>query len=78
MSPTPSSCSSCGAPIEWAVTEHGKRIPLDLEPTPTGNLVVVDGIARTLKPTGEGWTLRVSHFATCPNAGVHRRRRSRA
>lgn len=33
-------CRSCGAPIRWAVSEaSGKRIPLDLEPSDTGNIV---------------------------------------
>lgn len=31
-------CTSCGAPILWAVTETGKRIPVDREPVAGGNL----------------------------------------
>jgi hypothetical protein len=33
-------CASCKAPIVWAVTEHGKRMPVDAEPTITGNIVL--------------------------------------
>lgn len=69
-----SSCRSCGAPIEWARTPKGKRIPLDVEPRPDGNLAFVAGElvnAAGLPPEVER---RVSHFATCPNAAQHRRR----
>jgi hypothetical protein len=34
-------CRSCGAPIRWVVTEKGKRIPLDRDPQPDGNIVPV-------------------------------------
>lgn len=35
-------CRSCGLPIRWAYTSSAKRIPLDPDPVPGGNLVVVD------------------------------------
>lgn len=41
MARTPT-CSSCGAPVRWARTSSGKAIPLDAEPDPAGNLLVVD------------------------------------
>jgi hypothetical protein len=31
-----SACRSCDAPIRWATSEHGRKIPLDLEPYRTG------------------------------------------
>lgn len=73
-----SHCRSCGAPIEWAITVNGRRIPLDLEATPSGNLIVVDGTARPPRDDEDRpFLMRVSHFATCPTAGVHRRKRAR-
>lgn len=33
-------CDRCGAPITWALTEHGRRICLDIDPHPNGNVVV--------------------------------------
>jgi hypothetical protein len=68
-------CRSCDAPIEWAITTKGQRIPLDPEPGPGGNLVLVDGVAR--HPTlGEGvpYLQYTSHFATCPDAERFRRK----
>lgn len=77
-------CRSCGAPIGWCVTEAGKRIPLDAEPVPDGNMVVLaqfgnaPGLALPFDPAKhEGWTRWRSHFATCPNADKHRRPRAR-
>jgi hypothetical protein len=70
-------CKSCGAPIRWAKTEAGKRIPLDPEPRPNGNLLVQDGIAYVHEPgdaTDFDQQYYVSHFATCPNADSHRKR----
>jgi hypothetical protein len=68
-------CRSCDAPIDWAFTEKGKRIPLDRTTTSSmvANIVLdPDGTARVVAAgTGE----RISHFATCPNAGQHRRRK---
>ena len=67
-----SRCKSCGAPIEWALTVKGSRIPLDPGSTPDGNINVgPDGVAHVVEP-GQG--VRISHFATCPNARQHRRR----
>ena len=36
-----SRCRSCRALIIWCETEHGRRMPVDLERTPTGNVRVV-------------------------------------
>ena len=76
-----SNCKSCGAEIRWVRTPAGKMMPLDAKPTPEGNVVVVRGIgyAGTSKYTGDpnllpGEEFRyTSHFATCPQAGQHRR-----
>ena len=70
-----SSCSSCGAPIVWAVTPSGHRMPLDADPVPAGNLVFDGELARHAEldddPAGARW---VSHFATCPESDQWRRR----
>jgi len=69
-------CRTCNAPILWAVTEKGKRMPLDAEPTPGGNLIVVDGIARVPRIDDEVPFLQyLSHFTTCPQASQHRKPR---
>ena len=75
-----SACSSCGAPIRWAVSDKtGKRMPLDREPVVTGNVRVIDERAYVLNQhernvaNDQGVALYVNHFATCPNARKHRR-----
>jgi hypothetical protein len=81
-------CSSCGAKILWAITKNGKRMPLDAEPHPQGNIVIDDVLpppphtpsAAVLDghALGVAWAAKVpvhfSHFVTCPNAAKHRRR----
>lgn len=65
-------CRSCGAPIEWVVTEKGKRMPLDIERRDDGNVTVdPSGTARVV-PKGKG--SRVSHYATCADADRWRKR----
>ncbi len=75
-----SRCRSCQAEIIWAITEAGKRIPLDDEPaleTPAG-LFTLDsnwpgeGGPRAISAAA-GARLYRSHFATCPNADQHRK-----
>ncbi len=72
-------CNSCGAEIIWAHTASGKAIPLDAEPVPFGNLVVVPGAdgprALSVNIPGALGPRYVSHFATCPNANQHRKPR---
>ena len=77
-----SACRSCGAEIAWYVTVNHKRIPLDAEPSPDGNLIVEDSMEPhmamfTSAGPGEdlGTPRYTSHFATCPNAAQHRRPR---
>jgi len=76
-----SKCSSCSAPIVWANTATGKKMPLDAQPHPLGNLVMDE--AGNVGPP-DAWpgnlgtpdlTKRYrSHFATCPQADRHRKK----
>ncbi len=34
----PSRCRACGAVIVWALSEAGRRMPVDVEPAPGGSL----------------------------------------
>ena len=76
-----SACSSCSAPIRWAVTGAGARIPLDPDPVADGNLVIeVDTdppevrFVSKARPAPDGAARFVTHFATCPNAASHRKK----
>lgn len=79
-------CRSCRATIEWAVTANGKRMPVDVTPTPEGNVTTVPGgagpgtLLALVHPPGQlpfdaDEPRYTSHFATCPNADSHRRPR---
>lgn len=76
--PEQAKCRSCGADILWCRTEGGHLTPVNAEPDDTGNMVILDGIAKVVKdslfePMTEG-TRYKSHFATCPAAAKHRKR----
>lgn len=78
-----SALCGCGAPVRWVRTETtGALMPIDPDPTPTGNVVplTMDGgtiVARVLtdaelhRHQGPRY---VAHWTTCPNAGDYRRR----
>jgi hypothetical protein len=82
-----STCGSCGARIRWATTVNGRRMPVDDDPVPDGNLVLSDpapgayapAVSQYVEPDqptlfGDHDAPRfVSHFATCPDANKHRR-----
>jgi len=36
----PSRCRDCGAVIVWALTDSGRRLPVDFEPSPQGTLEI--------------------------------------
>jgi hypothetical protein len=80
-------CRSCKAPIRWAITAGGHLMPIDPVPVPDGNLRleqvaggdvqvprvrVVPPAWRTQADAGQ---LYRPHFASCPFADQHRRRR---
>lgn len=58
-------CRSCSARIIFLTTANGNKMPID---------------ADSVEPDDEEFdhTKHESHFATCPNAGKHRRIRRRA
>jgi hypothetical protein len=71
-------CRACKAPITWATTEAGRLIPLDAEPAPNGNIVLVDDVALVLTPAvlarlADERERYQPHFATCPYANEFRR-----
>ena len=72
-------CSSCSAPIVWATTSSGKKMPLDAAPNPRGNLVMDDAGNVGPVPGEEGapdlGKRYTSHFATCPHHAMHRRKK---
>lgn len=87
-----SRCNSCQAPIVWADTGNGKRMPVNPQPSSVGNVVLfvgydADGTPRlscnTLRHTqlsgarASGQTLRTAHFRDCPDANRHRKRTNR-
>lgn len=77
-------CRECQAPIVWAETESGKRMPLNAGPDPNGNVVAVGhtgqtmivkvGTIQELADAPEGRVYQ-SHFATCSNPRRFRRNR---
>jgi hypothetical protein len=73
-------CPSCNAPIVWTKTDRGARHPVEVEPSPTGNLrlSIVDGEVHSHKVADKlafgHADLHLSHFVLCPQAASHRRR----
>jgi hypothetical protein len=61
-------CRSCGAPIEWAQTAGGARVPFDPP------VVRVPGLDDCAELVEVDMTKTISHFATCPQAAQWRRR----
>jgi hypothetical protein len=73
-------CRSCSAPIIWAVTRNGRDMPVTAEPRGDGNVYLVarPGLAPLAEVLGVAKrfarTMRVAHFADCPQADRWRRR----
>lgn len=71
-------CERCGAEMFFAESAaSGRRIPIDKDPVPGGNLAIgAEGTRLTaLYVTPEPGTIRyVSHFATCKFAKEFRKR----
>jgi len=79
-------CRSCDAPVRWAVVAaSNKRMPLDPDPDPEGNVILLEGgtvrvltaaalAIRHALPGGPGPLYR-SHFSSCVHAAQHRKPR---
>ncbi len=61
-------CNRCGAEIRWYRTENGKPMPVDADPNPEGNVILVDGYAHVLHKDEEpppGVARLYPHFGSC-------------
>lgn len=76
-------CRSCKAPVRWAMTDAGKRMPLDAEPNPKGEWRLAAAPAGELpravhvpesRRDALERELMIPHWATCPYADRHRRK----
>lgn len=73
-------CRTCGAPIRWVITTHGKRMPVDALPVPGGNVLIHGGDLATVLSAAQvaecpdGTSLYLSHFVGCPQAAAHRQK----
>jgi hypothetical protein len=76
-----STCKGCGDRIKWVSTTQGRAMPLDPDPVPNGNVVIVrDGggglLAEYLRRTdtpAPGTPRYQSHFSSCPERARFRR-----
>jgi hypothetical protein len=59
MSPREDTCQSCGAPIVWAGTLKGKRMPLDRQPDPDEGDYLV---AAAKSPNGALLAIRITNL----------------
>lgn len=75
MSALSQRCRSCRAHIRWALTRD-KRMPLDAVPVATGTYWIETGFLRdsTIATGPLAPPLYTSHFATCPDAKMWRKR----
>lgn len=72
------SCSSCGAAIQWIKTKNDKSMPVDVAETECGNCSGSGFVAGgECDKCGGSGRVRLSHFATCPNADKHRKPRAK-
>ena len=79
-----SKCRSCGAEIIWIKMKSGKSMPCEIKPISYSTDVPSHGDLTLVTPDGRVVSGNfdpasdkigfVSHFATCPNAGTHRKR----
>ena len=68
----PAICKSCNRQILWVKMPSGKSMPLDPDPQ---TVVVMDLLEGGPHVTRQAYT---SHFATCPYANKHRKKKTGA
>jgi hypothetical protein len=73
-------CKSCGTEMIWAKTPAGKLMPLDRTPTADGMWALdeAEGACYFVSPGSFAFfdgPRHHSHFATCPDAAKHRKRK---
>ncbi len=79
--PERSPCRSCKAPLLWVRTAaFDSLMPLDADPVPDGNIVLIDGKAHVMKgdlfePFIDDRPRYKSHHATCPEADKWRKKK---
>ncbi len=75
-------CRSCGAAVIWTVTHKGRKMPVDAEPVPNGNIrlrpegdkVIAEYPGKEHPSLLEDDRKRyVSHFATCDHSDEWRK-----
>lgn len=75
-------CRSCKATVLWVRNVNGNLQILDAEPSPTGNVIIKDGVAHTLRgdlfeQMADG-PRYVDHHATCATAALWRKKKEAA
>jgi hypothetical protein len=73
-------CKDCGAPIVWALTSNGRRMPVNpaVEGDQQANLILERHENETrvrVVPPGQG--VHRPHHSTCPNANRRRKTHER-
>lgn len=74
-------CRTCDEDIFWVTTDKGRNMPVNLDPTEDGNVVLLEPPPRAHvltadDPAPDPTTARyTSHFATCGQADVWRNRK---
>lgn len=77
-------CRWCNQPVRWVISERGRNMCLDPQPSTLGNVVLIatasgtrarvvaaDELAARRKQIGQLW---MPHAATCPHIGRNRTR----
>lgn len=70
----PERCNYCDAPIRWLTGSTGKRMPVNAQPSATGNVIIRGDRAGVLgqRPAAaareQGEQLHLHHVVDCPHA----------